>query len=429
MTIVEISVILHIELLIIWLINMKLYKRQIFEKIKPFIKRKEAILIKGTRRVGKTSLLHLIKNILIKDLKISKQKIFFFDLEELDIREDFNDNPRNLLRYISDSKGKKYVFIDEIQHLDNPANFLKILVDHYPDLKIFATGSSSLEIKRKIQDSLIGRVVYFQLYPLNFAEFLIFKNENFPLQTTQNQKKQLDRLLEEYLLFGGMPEIVLEQSRKLKKELLKNYINLYVSKDIRNLVEIESIGSFNKLIKVLSGQTGCLLEKNEISNTLGIAFKTLNRYLDILQHTYIIILLSPYFANLRSKLTKTPKIYFYDIGIRNSLLNNFNKIEFRIDKGVLFENFIFLELLSMFGSEDVYFYRTTKQTELDFIVESKKITIEAKCKKYQNKKVFRVFDSFKKFNNKIVNLNFNMELKNYSFIDWWKFIKQINKIK
>lgn len=406
---------------------MKLYKRLIFEKIEPFIKRKEAILIKGTRRVGKTSLLHLLENILIKDLKITKEKIYFFDLEELDIREDFNDNPRNLLRYISDTKGKKYVFIDEIQYLDNPANFLKILVDHYPDLKIFATGSSSLDIKRKIQDSLIGRVVYFQLYPLNFAEFLIFKNESFPLQTTENQKKQLDRLLEEYLLFGGMPEIVLEQSRKLKKELLKNYINLYVSKDIRNLVEIESIGSFNKLIKVLAGQDGCLLEKNEISNTLDIASKTLNRYLDILQHTFIIILLSPYFANLRSKLTKTPKIYFYDVGIRNSLLNNFNKIEFRVDKGALFENFIFLELLSKFGSDDVYFYRTTKQTEIDFIVESRKIAIEAKCKKYKEKKVFRAFDSFKDFDNKIVNLNFNMGIKNYSFIDWWKFIKQIGK--
>ena len=405
---------------------MKLYKRIISKEIKPFIKRKEAILIKGTRRVGKTSLLHLLENALIKDLKIAKEKIYFFDLEELDIREDFNDNPRNLLKYVSDTRGRKYVFIDEIQYLDNPANFLKILVDHYPDLKIFATGSSSLDIKRKIQDSLIGRVVYFQLYPLNFTEFLSFKNKNFSLQVTPNQKKQLDRLLEEYLLFGGMPEIVLEQNVKLKKELLKNYINLYVSKDIRNLVEIDNIGSFNKLIKILSSQTGCLLEKNEVSNTLDIAFKTLNRYLDILQHTFIIILLSPYFANLRSKLTKTPKIYFYDIGIRNSLFNNFNKIEFRIDKGALFENFIFLELLSKFGSEDISFYRTTKQTEIDFIIESRKMAVEVKCKKYKEKKVFKAFDSFKEFDNKIVNLNFNSKNTGYSFIDWWKFLKQLD---
>ena len=401
---------------------MKLYQRQILEKIKPFIKRKEAILIKGTRRVGKTSVLHLLKTILIKQLKIAKDEIYFFDLEELDIREDFNENPRNLLKYISGGKGREYVFIDEIQYLNNPSNFLKILVDHFPDLKIFATGSSSLEIKRKIQDSLIGRVAYFQLYPLNFTEFLNFKNKKFSAAPAPGQKKQLDRLLEEYLLFGGMPEIVLEQSEKIKKELLKNYINLYITKDIRSLAEIENISSFNKLIKVLSGQTGNLLDKNEISNTLGIAFKTLNRYLDILRYTYIIILLSPFFANLRSKLTKTPKIYFYDVGIRNALINNFNRIEFRLDKGALFENFIFLELLSRFGIEDVYFYRTPQQTEIDFIVESKKIAVEAKCKKFKDKKVFRVFDSFKDFDNKIVNLNFNMKLKNYEFVDWWNFV-------
>ncbi|MCG2700590.1 ATP-binding protein [Candidatus Parcubacteria bacterium] len=401
---------------------MKLYNRQILDKIRPFIKRKEAILIKGMRRAGKTSLLYLLKDLLIKKQKIAKERIYFFDLEDLDIREDFNDNPRALLKYITGGKNKKYVFIDEIQYLDNPANFLKILTDYYPDLKIFATGSSSLEIKRKIQDSLIGRVAYFQLYPINFAEFLNFKNKNFPLEPSPAQKKQLDSLLEEYLLFGGMPEVVLEQNKKIKEELLKNYINLYVSKDIRALAEIENIGAFNKLLKILSGQTGALLEKNEISNTLGIAFKTVNRYLDILQYTYIIILLSPFFANLRSKLTKTPKIYFYDIGIRNSLINNFNKVVLRPDKGALFENFIFLELASKFGLEDIYFYRTAKQTELDFVVESKKITVEVKCKKYESKKVFRVFDSFGSFDNKVVNLNFNLKCKNYEFVDWWRFI-------
>lgn len=408
---------------------MKLYNRQILDKILPFVKRREAILIKGTRRVGKTSLLYLLKDLLIKKQKIGKERIYFFDLEDLDIREDFNNNPRNLLKYITEEKKKKYIFIDEIQYLDNPANFLKILVDHYSDLKIFATGSSSLEIKRKIQDSLIGRVAYFQLYPLNFAEFLNFKNKDFPLEPAPAQKRQLDNLLEEYLLFGGMPEVVLELNKKLKEELLKNYINLYVSKDIRALAEIENINAFNKLIKILSGQTGALLGKNEISNTLGMAFKTVNRYLDILQHTYIIILLSPFFANLRSELTKTPKIYFYDIGIRNSLINNFNKIDVRSDKGALFENFIFLELASKFGLEDVYFYRTTKQTELDFVVESKKITVEVKCVKYKNKKVFRVFDSFEDFNNKVVNLNFNTKCKNYEFIDWWKFIASLRLVR
>jgi len=408
---------------------MKLYNRQLIDKISPYIKRKEAILIKGTRRVGKTSVLRLLQDMLVEKYKVSPQSIYFFDLENLDIREDFNDDPKNLLKHISGVKSRKYVFIDEMQYLENPSNFLKIIVDHFSWIKIFTTGSSSLDIKRKIQDSLIGRVAYFHLYPLNFIEFLEFKNKKFPIEVTLAQKKRIDNLLKEYLLFGGMPEIVLEKNEKIKKELLKNYINLYISKDIRSLADIENISSFNNLAKVLAGQTGNLIDKTEISNTLNTSFKTLSRYLDILRYTYVVILLSPFFANLRAKLTKTPKVYFYDIGIRNSLINNFTDIEFRVDNGALFENFIFLELLSKFGAEDIYFYRTTKQTEIDFIIESKKMAVEVKYKKYKNKKVFRVFDSFKNFDNKVVNLNFDLELENYEFINWWKFVREIYRSK
>ncbi len=154
---------------------MKLFNRDILADLKPFYGRKEAILIRGMRRVGKTTLLKLIGKELLRDKKVKKEQIYFFDLEDLDLREDFNQSPENVLKYLDSGKRKKYIFIDEIQYLDNPSNFLKILVDHHPNLKFFATGSSSLEIKSKIQDSLVGRVLYFQLYPLNFSEFLRFK--------------------------------------------------------------------------------------------------------------------------------------------------------------------------------------------------------------------------------------------------------------
>jgi len=127
------------------------------------------------RRTGKTYLLRLLQNILKKDYAVQEDHIYFFDLEHLDIREDFNQEPKNLLKYLKTTEDKQYVFIDEIQYLDNPSNFLKILVDECPNIKIFTTGSASLEIKRKIQDSMVGRVLYFQLYPLNFTEFLEFK--------------------------------------------------------------------------------------------------------------------------------------------------------------------------------------------------------------------------------------------------------------
>ena len=407
---------------------MNLINREIINKIRPYLKRKEAIIIKGMRQSGKTSLLLLLQKYLIKNYKIKKDSIYFFDLEEIEIREDLNSNPKNIANYLPGVKGKKYVFIDEIQYLDRPSNFIKIIVDHYPFIKLFATGSSSLDIKRKIQDSLIGRAAYFQLYPLNFIEFLNFKKEYFPSDPTKIQKNRLDKLLGEYLVYGGFPAVVLEKQKKAKESLLKNYINLYITKDIKNLAEIENISAFNNLTKVLSSQIGNLLNKNEISNTLNISHQTLSRYLDILNYTFITIILHPYFVNIRSRLTKTPKIYMYDPGIRNALINNFNDLKFRNDKGELFENFLLLELLFRYDLFDLYFYRNTKQNEIDFIVKDK-IAIEAKYKKYKEKKVFRVFDKFSEYDNYIVNLNYNYKSSNVRFIDWWKFIQILKNKK
>ena len=407
---------------------MNLIERDIIGKIKPFIKRKEAIIIKGMRQVGKTSLLLLIKELLLEKYGIKENFIFFFDLERTAMRQDIDENPENLLKYIPKSKSKKYIFIDEIQYLDNPSNFLKIIVDHYPNLKIFCTGSSSLDIKRKIQDSLIGRAVYFNLYPLNFFEFLNFKKEYFSVEPANGQKKKLEKLLNEYLTYGGFPAIVLERQEYLKQQMLKQYIDLYINKDIRSLVEIENINAFNNLAKIMSAQAGNLLNKKEISNTLNISAKTLNRYMDILCHTFIIFLLPPFFNNIRSRLTKMPKVYLYDLGIKNALVGNFSDVNFRSDNGAIFENFILLEILSYFEFKDLYFYRNTSQSEIDFIVD-KKFAIEVKYKNYKEKRVFRVFDIFKNYNNYIVNLSFNYDAKNYKFIDWWQFLNSIKKLK
>jgi len=408
--------------------NMELFSREILTEIKPFLFRKEAIFIKGLRRVGKTSLMFLIKDFLITEKKISPQETYFFDLEDLEIRNDFNQNPQNIFSYISSSKDKKYVFIDEIQYLDHPSNFIKILTDHHQNLKIIASGSSSLDIKRKIQDSLVGRVFYFQLYPLNFFEFLNFKKLSFPEKTSPSKQKNINSLLEEYLKYGGMPSVVLEKNKKIKEALLNNYVNLYISKDIRNLTEIENISGFNKMTKILSSQIGNLLNKGEISNTLGLSYQTVNRYLNILDYTYILIFLEPFFKNIRSQLSKKNKIYFYDLGIRNALINNFNDLIYRTDSGALLENFIFLQLLSIFEKNLIYFYRNANKIEVDFIIENPSLAIEVKFKKFKSKKVFRNFDSLKDFKKFVVNLNFSQKNKSYDFIDWWSFLKLIKKI-
>jgi hypothetical protein len=182
------------------------------------------------------------------------------------------------------------------------------------------------------------------------------------------------------------------------------------------------LSGFNNLCKILAGQSGNLLEKNEIANTLNMSSKTVNRYLDILQYTFVIILLNPFFNNIRSRLTKTVKIYFYDLGIRNALLNNFNNVEFRRDNGALFENFVYLELLNRYGAENIFFYRSQQKAEVDFIVESKKLALEVKYKKFKDKKIFKVFENFKGYKNFVVNLNYNLKLPNYEYMNWWKFI-------
>ena len=412
---------------------MKMFNREIIQEIEPFFERKEAVLVRGMRRVGKTTLLKIIEEKLKKEHKINDEQIYFFDLEDFDLREDFNDSPENLLKYISTNDNKKkYIFIDEIQYLNNPANFLKILVDHYPKLKFFVTGSSSLEIKRKIQDSLVGRVMYFQLYPLNFSEFLLFQGENKLKATekmTRSQIKKSDRLLEEYLIFGGMPEIVLEKNIDLKKKLLKNYLNLYISKDINNLAEIKDLSVFNKLTKILASQMGNIFNKTNVANRLDTSLKTVQRYFDILKHTFLVISLTPYFSNTISQLAKSKKIYFYDLGLRNALLNNFNDLEFRTDNGSIFENFIFLELANRYEMTEISYYRTQQGSEIDFIIDSyeAKMAIEVKYKKFKDKKVFRVFDKFSEFDNFVVNRDFNLELKNYAFIDWRNFLKKLDK--
>jgi len=410
---------------------MKMFNRDIIKDIEPFLERREAILVRGMRRVGKTTLLKLIEKKLKKEYGVTEKQIYFFDLEDLDLREDFNISPRNLLKYLKIDKRKKtYVFLDEIQYLDNPANFLKILVDHYPKLKFFVTGSSSLEIKRKIQDSLVGRVMYFQLYPLNFLEALFFQGKN-KLQVTNRmtpaQIKNSNKLLQDYLVFGGMPEVVLEENIEVKKKLLKSYLNLYISKDIRNLAEIKNLSVFNKLTKVLASQIGNIFIKTDVANRLDASLKIIQRYFDILKHTFLVVSLPPYFSNTISQLVKFKKIYFYDLGLRNALLNDFNELEFRADSGAVFENFIFLELAHKYDLTEISYYRTQQGSEIDFIVDShkNKMAIEVKYKKFRDKKIFKVFDNFSEFDNFIVNRTFNLNLKNYNFIDWRNFLKKV----
>lgn len=348
-------------------------------QIVEYLKSKEVIVIYGARQVGKTfTLRYLIeKNI--------KRNAFYLDLEQQNLLELCNQGAESVFKYLiqkgADEKSKIFLIIDEIQYLEDPTNFLKIIHDHYPSIKLIVSGSSTFEIKKKFKESLAGRTVNFELYPLSFEEFLIFKDKTYRL-SKNNIKSINDELVvlaEEYIRFGGYPKIVLENSEEKKQVFLGQIINTYVRKDIRDIGNIRNISSFNKLLELLASQSGQLLNVLEVSNTLKINRETIFEYLDLLENTFIIKRITPFHKNLRSEISKNPKVFFLDIGMMHLLwLKEFPKVIF----GNSFETFVFLELMKV--GKRINFWRTTNKQEIDFIVNSKELyAIEVKSN-FQN---------------------------------------------
>ncbi|MCK9467531.1 MAG: ATP-binding protein [Candidatus Absconditabacterales bacterium] len=353
----------------------KLYKREILTKIVNFITSKEIIVLHGARQVGKSTIL----KILIEDY--IKTNYFYMDLENREFLELCEKGAETTFNYLIqkglDRKKKMYLLIDEIQYLSDPSNFLKLFHDHFSEVKLIVSGSSSFDIKKKFKNSLVGRTINFEIYPLNFSEFLLFKEKEYKLSEENIEliNKELIPFYEEYIRFGGYPQIVLESSEEKKKEYLNQIISTYIKKDIRDLAEIRDIDSFNKLVEVLASQSGNLLDLNELSRTLSISRKTLSEYIFLLESTYILKLIRPFYKNTRSELIKTPKIFFIDTGLMHILsLREFPKNI----QGNSFETSLFSELLKI--QKKVNFWRTTNKQEIDFIIQNKQelFAIEAK---------------------------------------------------
>lgn len=335
---------------------------------------KHALIIYGARQVGKSSVLSYMEQ------HYFKENCFYFDLELSQLLELCNKGAEAVYHYLlqkgADEKKRIILMIDEIQYMENPSSFIKIIHDHYPQIKLFASGFSTLEIKKKCTQSLVGRYLSFELYPLSFEEFLQFKENKYQLskENTQAINDELVQLAEEYIRFGGYPEIVLEQNEERKKLYLSQIINTYIRKDIRDIGNIRNISSFNKLLEILASQSGQLLNMLELSNTLQIDKKTATEYVDLLENTFIIKRIRPFHKNLRSELTKNPKVFFLDTGMLHLLwLKEFPKTIL----GNVFETFVFLELIKQ--NKQIYFWRTTNKQEIDFVLSEKELhAIEAK---------------------------------------------------
>ena len=347
-----------------------LYPRDILIEIKKVINRDEFIILTGARQTGKTSLLIILKNILEERGK----NCYYFNLENIEYLKLLNKNPFNIFELIPDSKSKQNIFIDEIQYLDDPTNFLKLLYDEKKDkLKVIATGSSSFYIDRKFKDSLVGRKFLFEVRPLNFNEFLIFNEEEDLLKQRDKKltlyyRERLLELWEKYIIYGGYPKIALEEKDDIKKILLEEIGASYTRKDVID-AGIKNTEKYFLLLKILAGQTGRLVNSQELANTLRTSHATIKEYLYVMRKSYQIAFITPFYRNLRKELTKMPKVYFYDSGLRNFYLNNYNSIEKRSDKGSYTENIVFKELLNNVKDVDrIKFWRTQDKKELDFVL-------------------------------------------------------------
>jgi len=346
-------------------------KRKILPHISGFLDYKEAIVIYGAKQVGKTTIMKMLINQL-KNNGVPEKAIFYFDLEDLDILSLCNQDVDSLIRYIearTSCKRKIYLFIDEIQYLSNPSSFIKLIVDNYSDrFKLIASGSSVLGIKSKIKQSLVGRIVTFEVLGLDFEEFLWFKKKRFNLNKVADEKteKELKQLFEEFIIFGSYPRVALISKIDDRKYYLKGLIQTYIKKDIRDIGKIRNIMKFNNFLRILADQAGNLLNIDETASSVGIARKTIYDYLTLLEGTYIARRLPPFFRNLRSELTKMPKIYFEDNGVLNYL--KYNDIVEKVSGG-LFENSIYAELRKNVGLEALRYWRTQSKQEIDFVVD------------------------------------------------------------
>ena len=356
---------------------MKVLKRQLFTELSDHLYEKEYTIITGARQTGKTTLLKQLES----ELNSKNEKVYYFNLEDPEILANLNRHPDNIFMYLTlESDGRTYVLIDEIQYLDNPSNFIKLLYDEYSsNLKLVVTGSSAFYIDKKIKDSLAGRKRLFKLYTLSFDEFIFFKTGETELideliKIRNNEKylslkrRELKILFKEYLTFGGYPAVVLAKDEANKKLLLKDIFHSYLQKDIYES-KIKDEKKFYNLLVLLAGQTGNLLNMNELSNTLKISVTAVENYIYVLQKSFHLHLIKPYHKNIRKELTKMPKIYFNDLGFRTAILNIYQDIETRIDKGLVIENYAFIRLREKFDMEYIKFWRTTSGNEVDFIID------------------------------------------------------------
>jgi hypothetical protein len=387
--------------------DRKLVKREIFSEVSAHLEKPEITLITGSRQVGKTVLLGQLKDYLIKN-GINQESILFYNLDIISDWELFQ-NQTEFIEFVKEKseKGHIYIFVDEAQKVPDAARFFKGVYDSNLNIKLILSGSSSLEIKAKFKETLSGRKIIFHLPVFTFLEFLRYKDKYLAelIEEKKNisaiSQKHLFKFYQEYLIFGGYPRVVIAESKEEKKKIINEIYSSYVEKDAVGFFEIKNKTAFNRLLKLLAGQIGQLINVGELASNLSVDRETVERYIRALEETFILKKITPYFRNPRQEIIKSDKIYFLDLGIRNLLLENFNSLDLRADKGALLENAVLNEVLFRTRNKfcQIHFWRTKQKTEVDFVIEGGKslLPIEVKFSAKINRGIMGLKNFQKKF--------------------------------
>jgi len=352
--------------------------RQLIDSIRPWLGKEKIILLTGPRQVGKTTILRILEEELKKETKT-----LFYSCD-LEIGNPLFKEPRLFINLLEAELGQRpriHVFLDEFQYIPQAGLFLKPVFDRLKTrVQFFVSGSSSLEISRN-REFLTGRKMEFSVTPFTFREWLSVSSPTsfppeIPIEKTsaladffETYKAELEGRILTYLNWGGYPEPAFEPPDN-KLLIIREIVSTYLQKDIAGFLNISKLENFNNLIRLLAAQTGGLVNRNEISATLGLNMGTLNKYLAVLEGTYMFTYLAPFFSNIRKEISKMKKVYIFDPGVRRiisqgRLAESLNEVS-----GTDVENFVFTNLKSDPRTLKLNYYRTISKSEIDFIVQT-----------------------------------------------------------
>ena len=327
--------------------------KRIYDNLESLLEPNKVIVLYGPRRVGKTTLLK-------KFTAKTKLKFRFDTGEDLDVQHVISSQRLKLIdQYVADYQ---VIIIDEAQLIPNVGMGLKLIVDNFPAIKVMVTGSSSLDLSNKIGEPLVGRQWTKILYPVSQFEL-----------GQQSSRFDLDLNKEKYLIYGSYPEVLTAKIAARKRAILEQIVSSYLLKDILSLEKVKNPQLILKILKLLAFQIGSEVSLTEIGAQVGVDRKTVERYIYLLKQSFIIYPLYGYSRNLRKEIAKKHKYYFWDNGIRNAVIRNFNSLENRNDVGQLWENFLAIERVKRQSYQPIfannYFWRTWTKQEVDWVEE------------------------------------------------------------